>query len=150
MKWAFLPLLLVAVPATARELPTSARPTQASLSPASESPEVKLARANQAYLNSDFRGTIVVARDLLYPEVQLVREAEERVRASMKPIVVAKHNRWLCLIPFGVGQFQNGDTGRGVAFLTTQFALGTTSLALWATLQLTYANTGRLVPNASH
>src|SRR5436190_10638302 len=76
MKWVFLPLLLVAAPASAREPPTSARPTQASLSPASESPEVRLARANQFYLNSDFRATIVTTRDLLYPEVKLRREED--------------------------------------------------------------------------
>ncbi len=42
-------------------------------------------------------------------------------------VVVERHSRWLSLVPFGVGQFQNGQTAEGWLFLTTEglFAAGT-------------------------
>lgn len=42
-------------------------------------------------------------------------------------VVVERHSRWLSLVPFGVGQFQNGQTAEGWLFLTAEglFAAGT-------------------------
>jgi hypothetical protein len=37
--------------------------------------------------------------------------------------IVTRNSRWLALLPFGVGQFQNGQTGLGVAFLATESLL---------------------------
>jgi hypothetical protein len=37
----------------------------------------------------------------------------------------------LAFVPFGVGQFNNGDNAKGVAFLGSQAALGLTSLVLY-------------------
>jgi hypothetical protein len=37
----------------------------------------------------------------------------------------------VCLFPFGAGQFANDQTGKGVAFLAGQLALGTTSVLLY-------------------
>jgi hypothetical protein len=41
-------------------------------------------------------------------------------------VVVERHSRWLSLVPFGVGQFQNGQTAEGWLFLTGEslFAAG--------------------------
>ena len=44
---------------------------------------------------------------------QLAAEAE----------VTEKHSRWIALLPFGVGQFQNGQKGLGAAFLGTEGTL---------------------------
>jgi len=35
-------------------------------------------------------------------------------------VVVERHSRWLSLVPFGVGQFQNGQTAEGWLFLTAE------------------------------
>ncbi len=43
--------------------------------------------------------------------------------------VTEKHSRWVALIPFGVGQFQNGQRGLGWFFLGTEAALVAGGLA---------------------
>ena len=43
--------------------------------------------------------------------------------------VVVRHSRLLAMIPFGVGQFQNGQDGLGYAFLVTEAILAGTSIA---------------------
>jgi hypothetical protein len=47
--------------------------------------------------------------------VQLLAFAE-------KEIVIERHSRWIAAVPFGVGQFQNGDTGLGWLFLVSESA----------------------------
>lgn len=39
-------------------------------------------------------------------------------------VVVERHSRWLALVPFGVGQFQNGQTAEGWLFLIGEGLLG--------------------------
>jgi len=43
--------------------------------------------------------------------------------------VITKNRRWLALVPFGVGQFQNRDNGLGAAFLISESVLATTALS---------------------
>jgi hypothetical protein len=45
-----------------------------------------------------------------------------------KEVVVEKHSRYLALVPFGVGQFQNGNQALGWTFLGTEAALAVVSL----------------------
>jgi TM2 domain-containing membrane protein YozV len=49
-------------------------------------------------------------------------------------VVVERHSRWLSLVPFGVGQFQNGQTAEGWLFLTGEglLAAGTVVAAGFA------------------
>jgi len=42
--------------------------------------------------------------------------------------VVVRHSRWIAMIPFGVGQFQNGQDGLGYVFLVAESALAVTSI----------------------
>jgi hypothetical protein len=42
--------------------------------------------------------------------------------------VVVRHSRWLAALPFGVGQFQNGQDTLGYTFLITESALALTSV----------------------
>jgi hypothetical protein len=42
-------------------------------------------------------------------------------------IVVERHSRWLALVPFGVGQFQNGQDTLGWAFLSGELLLAVAS-----------------------
>ena len=64
------------------------------------------------------------------------REQDERVRAleelASREVVIVKNRRWLALVPFGVGQFQNGDRELGWVFLTSELVLGATALTALA------------------
>ncbi|MDQ3035479.1 MAG: hypothetical protein M3Y87_23945 [Myxococcota bacterium] len=53
----------------------------------------------------------------------LVRFAEEEVSLELP------NSRWLALVPFGVGQFQNGNDELGWAFLVTEVLLAGTAVA---------------------
>ncbi|MCC6558240.1 MAG: hypothetical protein IT372_35295 [Polyangiaceae bacterium] len=62
-----------------------------------------------------------------------VREEERRWIAEIRELasrerVIETRSRWIAAIPFGVGQFQNGDEGLGWAFLIGEAALGATSI----------------------
>jgi hypothetical protein len=70
------------------------------------------------------------------------REATERLRVdnerwaymlqlerlAREEVVVVKNKRWVAAVPFGVGQFQNGDAALGWVFFGTEAALGITAL----------------------
>jgi hypothetical protein len=45
---------------------------------------------------------------------------------------VQSNSRWIALVPFGIGQFQNGQTGLGAFFAAGEAALGGTSLGALA------------------
>jgi hypothetical protein len=61
---------------------------------------------------------------------------DARVRAleelASREVVTVKNRRWIAAIPFGVGQFQNGNSELGWAFLTSEVALGATALTALA------------------
>jgi len=50
-------------------------------------------------------------------------------RLASEEIVVEKNSRWEALVPFGVGQFQNGQDGLAGIFLTAELALALGSVA---------------------
>ena len=88
MWWVFLGILLIAVPASARQPPVpGGRAAAAGATSSSDNAEERLARARQAYLNNDFPATITLARDLLYPEVRLRKE--EDVLAARRLLALA-------------------------------------------------------------
>jgi hypothetical protein len=63
-----------------------------------------------------------------------VRRLEEYARQE---VVITKNERWLAAVPFGVGQFQNGDTALGWIFFGAELALAGTALtAMVVELQL--------------
>lgn len=75
-----------------------------------------------------------------------LRQARERQRliaAADLLRVKERPNILLNLVPFGVGQFQNGERGRALFFGLSELVLGGTSVALWA-FQLRYS--GGIVP----
>jgi hypothetical protein len=41
-------------------------------------------------------------------------------KLASEETVTERHSRWLALLPFGVGQFQNGQTGLGIGFLVVE------------------------------
>src|SRR5262249_27522408 len=61
------------------------------------------------------------------------KEAEEKWIADLQKLagserVVEKHSRWIAALPFGIGQFQNGDTALGILFTSSEVVLGGTSV----------------------
>ncbi len=54
-----------------------------------------------------------------------VRRLEEYAREE---VIVTKNRRWVAMIPFGVGQFQNDDDALGWIFFGTEVALAATAL----------------------
>ena len=69
---------------------------------------------------------------------QLAEERDSYRRALENMYVVEKRNYFVNFVPFGAGQFQNGQTEKGVAFAVSQGLLGGTSMAMFAIQQLQY------------
>lgn len=67
------------------------------------------------------------------------RRMDELERLASTERVVAKSSRWVAFVPFGVGQFQNGDSALGWVFAVTEGVAGATSIGLAATVAA-YAN----------
>ncbi len=64
-------------------------------------------------------------------QADLARE-RLRIQGILKDMVVLeKRSYWVNFIPFGAGQFQNGQRKKGVAFLAFQVALGGASAGLY-------------------
>jgi hypothetical protein len=67
------------------------------------------------------------------------RIAAEQARAATRlamleklastEVVIERHSRWLAMVPFGVGQFQNGQDTLGWVFLSSEVLLGVASIA---------------------
>ncbi len=67
-------------------------------------------------------------------ETQAARERAEMARfaeierLATHETVLIRNRRWIAMVPFGVGQFQNGADGLGWVFLTAETALAATAL----------------------
>lgn len=65
-------------------------------------------------------------------EEERKRKAQERVakleELATEEIAERKGSRWIAMVPFGVGQFQNRQTGLGIGFLSTEVVLGAASI----------------------
>lgn len=49
-------------------------------------------------------------------------------RLARQQVVIVENRRWVAAVPFGVGQFQNGNAALGWLFLGTEAVLGITAL----------------------
>jgi hypothetical protein len=83
------------------------------------------------------------ARRAAEEQAARARAEQKRVEAleqlASQEVTVVKNRRWVALVPFGVGQFQNGDDGLGWVFLTSEAVLAATaltSIAMQTGLQL--------------
>jgi tetratricopeptide (TPR) repeat protein len=63
-------------------------------------------------------------------------ERQRKFLASLR--VVETHQRALTFLPFGIGQFQNHDTTKGILFAAGESATAATSFAIWGYLVSTY------------
>lgn len=72
--------------------------------------------------------------DRLAVEEKLRQEAALRERLQFivaNSRVIEQRSYYINFLPFGLGQFQNKDYGKGTALLVSQAVLGGTSFALW-------------------
>jgi len=53
-------------------------------------------------------------------------------RLAQEESVITPKTRWLALVPFGVGQFQNGEKNLGYVFLTSEVLLAASTLTTLA------------------
>ncbi len=80
-------------------------------------------------------------------EEERMRKEEEKRRLAARARAeriyvekrVEKHSRLLAMVPFGVGQIQNGNRGLAVMFGVTEGVLGAFSLSMWITIQQKFA-----------
>jgi hypothetical protein len=85
-------------------------------------------------------------------QAELERARIARIEEMAKQeTLIYRNRRWVAAVPFGVGQFQNGDTGLGALFLGTEaLLLGTTLIAISSELSLhSQADGGRGVAGAA-
>jgi hypothetical protein len=73
-------------------------------------------------------------------------EARRRAERITIEKTITPHSRLLALVPFGVGQWQNGHRRRAIAFAATELLLGAVSLGAWAAIEARYP--ARTVPAA--
>lgn len=72
-------------------------------------------------------------------------EAEELLRQRLKDmIVIERRPYFINFVPFGAGQFQNGQNKKGVYFLATQGAVCGTSATLWSIQVFKYGFNGKV------
>lgn len=98
------------------------------------------------------------ARDRERTEAEKKRreELERRERARVAELerlaaqetVVHRNERWIAAVPFGAGQFQNGDTTLGAVFLATETLLFATTVTAVAIQLDTYSQAGGVVQDA--
>jgi hypothetical protein len=69
--------------------------------------------------------------------LQKLREDEDKWIGDLEKLasqerVVQTNSRWIALIPFGIGQFQNGDVPGGIGFAVSEVLTAGTSLTIFA------------------
>ena len=67
-------------------------------------------------------------------------------REVKRGAVYERHAYYLNFVPFGAGQFQNGERTKGALFGAAELATGATSFGIWAYLTAHYR--GRDIPAA--
>jgi tetratricopeptide (TPR) repeat protein len=65
-------------------------------------------------------------------EARALAEERDRLRQAIENmIVIERKPYYINFVPFGAGQFQNGQDGKGIALFVSQTILGGTSAGLW-------------------
>jgi len=71
-------------------------------------------------------------------------ERLKKVKHKEERIVIEKHHRWISFLPFGIGQFQNGEFTKGYIFLAVESLFLTVSIVTWSIMQ--YLPNGEYCP----
>ncbi len=80
-------------------------------------------------------------------EERALADERDRLRRYRESLVVYEvKSYYVNYIPFGAGQFQNGQHAKGLWFATTEGATGAISAGIWIYLVGTYGFNGRVPP----
>jgi len=81
-------------------------------------------------------------------EQRRLAEENERLQARLNAMVVIEtHPYYINFIPFGAGQFQNGDQRKGLFFAITEGITGGVSAGIWLYLVGEYGLPGKVPPD---
>lgn len=81
-------------------------------------------------------------------KARLAKERDRLRRAIENMVVIEKRRYGVNFIPFGAGQFQNGDTKKGIFFFVSQAVFGGTSLTAYLIQTVRYGFPTGTVPRA--
>lgn len=84
------------------------------------------------------RADIAKEKERLARKNQALREALENM------VVYEKRRYWVNFIPFGAGQFQNGQLRKGVSFFIAEAVTGGASVGLWSYQVIRYGFRGKV------
>jgi len=80
-------------------------------------------------------------------EQRRLAEENERLQARLRAMVVIEtHPYYINFIPFGAGQFQNGERRKGLFFAVTEGFTGAVSAGIWLYLVGEYGLPGKVDP----
>lgn len=77
---------------------------------------------------------------------RLAEENERLARALQNLVVIETRPFYVNIIPFGAGQFQNGDRGKGLFFASAEAVTGAASAGIWLYLVSKYGIPGQVPP----
>ncbi|MCP4446211.1 MAG: hypothetical protein GY811_12835 [Myxococcales bacterium] len=75
---------------------------------------------------------------------QLARKQQALDRALRNLVVLEKRRYWVNFVPFGAGQFQNGQSRKGFAFFAAEALAGGTAVGLWSYQVIKYGFRGKV------
>ncbi len=75
---------------------------------------------------------------------RLTRKQQALNKAIQNSVVLEKRRYYVNLLPFGLGQFQNGQTNKGIAFFAAQAVTGGASVGLWSYQVVKYGLGGKV------
>ncbi len=75
---------------------------------------------------------------------RLARKKQALNRAFQNLVVLEKRRYWVNIMPFGAGQFQNGDTKKGTAFFVAEALTGGATVGIWSYQVIKYGFGGRV------
>lgn len=99
-----------------------------SLNPVTAPPE---AIAFYKRIKADFKGDIARRRKIFEDEQDRRRKAEAELNQRVIQVESRRNSQLVALVPFGVGQFQNGDSAWGGVFLGTELVATSLSVAFF-------------------
>jgi hypothetical protein len=106
--------------------------------------------SNDAIAHFDQTKAALVARNLRDAETRALAEERDRLRKYRESLIVYEvRSYYVNFVPFGAGQFQNRQIGKGIFFAGTQLATGGTSVGIWLYLVGKYGYGGRVPPESA-
>lgn len=85
------------------------------------------------------------ARDKAAADARAAAEERARIAEILRNMKVYESRPWwVNLVPFGAGQFQNGQNGKGIIFAATEAAAAGTSIAIFVYLTNKYGYGGQV------